>query len=94
VLFYQVQTEKNLAKEMREEAEAKANLIKVTSNANYTVTIESARGQGLTTLYRELGITNQIHKNSFDYLRTLRGLNNVWLTVDFNQRIVGSFGNN
>ncbi|XP_061169850.1 uncharacterized protein LOC133179122 [Saccostrea echinata] len=90
----QVQKIKNRAQEVREEGQAESNLIKITSSANYTVTIEGARSRGLTTLYRDLGITNQIHKNSFDYLRTLRGLDNIWLTVDFNQRIVGSFGNN
>ncbi|XP_062599612.1 uncharacterized protein LOC134261180 [Saccostrea cucullata] len=89
-----VQKYKNEAQEAREVGQAESNLIKITSSANYTVTIEGARSRGLTTLYRDLGITNQIHKNSFDYLRTLRGLDNVWLTVDFNQRIVGSFGNN
>lgn len=90
----QVQKIKNQALETREEAQAQSNLIKITSSANYTVTIEQARGLGLTTLYRELNISTQGHKNSFDYLRTLRGLDNVWLTVDFNQRIVGGFGGN
>ena len=93
-LFHQVQKIKNEALELREVAQAESNLIKITSSANYTVTIESARSKGLTTLYRELNISNQGHKNSFDYLRTLRGLANVWLTVDFNQRIVGGFGSN
>lgn len=94
LLCWQVQKIKNQALETREEAQAQSNLIKITSSANYTVTIEQARGLGLTTLYRELNISTQGHKNSFDYLRTLRGLDNVWLTVDFNQRIVGGFGGN
>lgn len=81
---------KNQAKEVRESAEATAQKIKVVSGADYTSEIEKARSTGLKKLYDGLGINTQEQKNSFDYLRTLRGLDNVHLTVDFQQRIAGS----
>lgn len=88
-----VQKIKNEAVELREQAAAQSKLIKVTSQANYTAIVESARSQGLNILFTALNITDQGHKNSFDYLRTLRALDNVHLTVDFQQRIIGSMGN-
>lgn len=87
-----VQKIKNEAAEIKEQAAAQSKLIKVTSEANYTAIVETARSQGLNLLYTYLNITDQEHKNSFDYLRTLRSLDNVHLTVDFQQRIVGSMG--
>ena len=54
--------------------------------------VEGARSIGLSKLYNGLGITKQEHKNSFDYLRTLRGMDNIWLTVDYQQKIVGNLG--
>lgn len=87
-----VQTRKNQAAETRQDAESTSTLLTLTSRANYTAVVESARSRGLATLYSRLGITDQNHKNSFDYLRTLRGLDNVHLSVDFEQNIMGSFG--
>lgn len=89
-----VQDIRNQAKEVRQEAEATSSLINTVSQANYTATVEKARSTGLKDLYNRLGISNQETKNSFDYLRTLRGLDKVHLTVDFQQRIVGGFGGN
>lgn len=83
-----VQKIHNTAYEIREEAEATSKLIQITSRANYTSEIETARSIGLSKLYKALGITQQSHKNSFDYLRTLRGMDNIWLTVDYQQRII------
>lgn len=80
---------KNEAAEISQNAESQAELLRIVSRANYTNTVELARSKGLQSLYSSLGITNQEHKNSFDYLRTLRGLDNVHLTVDFQQRIAG-----
>ncbi|KAK3082983.1 hypothetical protein FSP39_010818 [Pinctada imbricata] len=85
-----VRQRKNEVLEIQQQAEALSKLLRVESVANYTVIVEGARSKGLKDLYAGLGITQQIYKNSFDYLRTLRGLENVWLTVDFDQRIVGS----
>ncbi|XP_060073159.1 uncharacterized protein LOC132552974 [Ylistrum balloti] len=87
-----VQTRRNEAAEVRQEAEATSAMIQLTSRANYTAVVESSRSRGLTGLYSRLGITDQRIKNSFDYLRTLRGLDNVFLSVDFDQNIVGNFG--
>lgn len=81
---------KNQAKEIRETATAESQKIKVFSEADYTSTIEKARGLGLKHLYVGLGINTSEHKNSFDYLRTLRGLEHIHLTVDFQQRIAGN----
>ncbi|XP_060584044.1 uncharacterized protein LOC132740200 [Ruditapes philippinarum] len=81
---------KNQAKEIRETATSQSQKIKVVSEADYTNTIETARGSGLKQLYTSLGINSTEHKNSFDYLKTLRGLANVHLTVDFQQRIAGN----
>ncbi|OWF44236.1 uncharacterized protein LOC110458648 [Mizuhopecten yessoensis] len=87
-----IQTRRNEAAEIRQEAEATSSMIRLTSRANYTAIVESSRSRGLTTLYSRLGITDQRIKNSFDYLRTLRGLDNIHLSVDFDQNIMGSFG--
>lgn len=89
-IFFQVADIKNQAKEIREMATAESQKIKVVSEAEYTSIIEKARGSGLKKLFVGLGINNTEHKNSFDYLRTLRGLDNIHLTVDFQQRIAGT----
>jgi len=86
-----VQDIKNNAMELREVAQADSQLIRTISNANYTATVEKARSVGLRGLYQRLNIDTQTIKNSFDYLRTLRGMDNIHLTVDFTQRIVGGF---
>lgn len=83
---------KNRAEELKQEAEAQSSLINTISRANYTSIVERARSKGLKDLYTRLGIKDEKTKNSFDYLRTLRGLDHVHLTVDFQQRIVGGFG--
>ena len=83
---------KNQAKEIRESAESESKKIRVVSEAEYLSIVEKARGTGLKKLYDSLGIRTQEQKNSFDYLRTLRGLDNIHLTVDFQQRIAGSIG--
>ncbi|KAL4222775.1 hypothetical protein ACF0H5_018815 [Mactra antiquata] len=82
----------NQAKEIRESAESMSKTISIVAQAEYTSTIEKARSTGLKQLYDNLNIKTQEQKNSFDYLRTLRGLDNVHLTVDFQQRIAGSLG--
>ena len=53
---------------------------------------ETARSEGLTNLYEDLGISSQEHKSSFDYLRTLREMDGVRLSVDFDQLIAGPAG--
>lgn len=85
-----VQVIKNEAAEIRENGTAYANLITVTSQANYTATLETARADGLKGVFTSLGFTQQQYKSSFDYLKTLRGMDKAHLTVDFQQRIVGN----
>ncbi|RUS73690.1 hypothetical protein EGW08_018552 [Elysia chlorotica] len=82
----------NQAAELREKAKTESQRLQTISQANYTAIVEKARSKGLKNLYTELGITDQKTKSSFDYLRTLRGLSHVHLTVDFQQRIVGGLG--
>ena len=86
----QVKSIQNEAAEIQQEAQSQSAKIQTVSQAEYTSTIEKARSSGLSRLYASLGITEQQHKNSFDYLRTLRGLDNVHMTVDFQQRIAGN----
>lgn len=80
----------NEAKELSENGQVLSENIATVSRANYTNIVEKARGVGLKLLFKELNITEQKHKNSFDYLRTLRGLDGIHLTVDFQQRIAGN----
>ncbi|VDI49327.1 uncharacterized protein LOC143059524 [Mytilus galloprovincialis] len=89
---FEVRVIKNKALELSEQAESTSRLLHVTAAANYTSEVEGARSIGLTKLYNNLGITKQEHKNSFDYLRTLRGMDNIWLTVDYQQKIMGNLG--
>ncbi|GFS12513.1 hypothetical protein ElyMa_006699500, partial [Elysia marginata] len=82
----------NQAEELRQRAETQSQQLRIISQANYTAIVEKARSKGLKDLYDQLGIKDQAVKSSFDYLRTLRGLDHVHLTVDFQQRIVGGLG--
>jgi len=86
----QVQEIKNNASEIEQNARSQAELLSTVSQAEYTNSIETARSEGLTQLFSSLGITDQDKKNSFDYLRTLRGLEHAKLTVDYDQRIAGN----
>ncbi|KAK3591936.1 hypothetical protein CHS0354_031438 [Potamilus streckersoni] len=83
---------RNDAQEIKQNATVLSEYIGTISKANYTATIESARAVGLKRLFSDLSITDQKYKSSFDYLRTLKDLSNIYLTVDFQQRIAGSFG--
>lgn len=86
----QVQVIKNAAKEISENATAQAHLITTMSRSNYTAALEGARSEGLKLIFTQLGITNQSHKNSFNYLRTIRGQENTHLTISYQQRIAGN----
>ncbi|XP_076088758.1 uncharacterized protein LOC143059153 isoform X2 [Mytilus galloprovincialis] len=84
----------NDAKEISQNATAQATLIGSIAQANYTAILESARSDGLKRAFVELNFNLQEHKNSFDYLRTIRGQENTHLTVNFQQRIAGNLGTN
>lgn len=89
-----VRSIQNQAAEISGNATAAANRIGKQAAANYTAIVEKARAEGLKGLYTRLGLNTQELKNSFDYLRTLRTLDNVHFTIDFQQRIVGGFSTN
>ena len=77
------------AKEISQNATAQSSLISSVAQANATAVVERARANGLRHLYSEAGITRADHRASFDYLRTLQGLDNVHLAVDYDQLIQG-----
>ncbi len=77
---------------MTEDATAQSALIRSLAAANASSIVEMARSEGLKHLYRELGITDQQHKASFDYLRTLKGHSNIHMAVDFEHLIAGNIG--
>ncbi|KAL3832276.1 hypothetical protein ACJMK2_023934 [Sinanodonta woodiana] len=83
---------KNDAQEIKQNATVLSEYIGTVSKANYSAAIDNARVIGLKKLFNNLNITDQKYKSSFDYLRTLKDLSNIFLTVDFQQRIAGSFG--
>ncbi|OWF44238.1 uncharacterized protein LOC110458644 [Mizuhopecten yessoensis] len=89
-----VQRTENEAEEILQQGTVEAAYIHSVANANYTAIIESARSEGLKAVFNRLGVSSQQYKSSFDYLRTLRGLTHVHLTVDFQQLIAGNFGSN
>ncbi|XP_063412525.1 uncharacterized protein LOC134695238 [Mytilus trossulus] len=82
----------NEAKEINQNATAQAALVQSIARANYTALLETARSEGLKQVFSSLNITQQDKKNSFDYLRTIRGLDKLHLTVDYQQRIAGNLG--
>lgn len=79
----------NLALEISRQAESESSLIRSKSEANSTAIVERARTEGLKNLYEELGITDNKHKLSFDYIRTLGKKEDVSFAIDFNQLIAG-----
>ena len=83
---------KNAAGEISQNATAQASLITSISQANYTAALEEARSEGLKNVFTSLGFGQQNHKNSFDYLRTIRGQDNTHITVNFDQKIAGNLG--
>lgn len=89
-LSLQVQFIKNQAAEISQDATAQASLIAAISQANYTAALEQARTEGLKNVFNALGFTQQNQKNSFDYLRTVRGLEKMHITVDYQQKIAGN----
>jgi hypothetical protein len=52
----------------------------------------ATRSDGLKSVFTDLSFTQQDHKNSFVYLRTIRGQENTHLTIDYQQRIAGNIG--
>lgn len=90
LLILQVQQIRNIAEEIRNNGTIEANLFTAVAQANYSTVLEIARSEGLKQFFRDLGFTQQEYKNSFNYLRTLRGMPSAHFTIDFQQRIVGN----
>ena len=88
-LFCQVKQIENEAAEIAEGALSESELIVSMAEANSTAIVEQSRSNGLKHMYSELGITDQQHKASFDYLRTLKGQDKVFLSVDYQTNIAG-----
>ena len=89
-----VQVIRNEAVEVNQNATAQASLVTSISQANYTAVLETSRSEGLKSVFSLLSFNQQDHKNSFDYLRTIRGQSNTHLTIDYQQRIAGNLGGN
>ena len=80
---FQVASIENVASEIRENATARSRLIRAQADATASATIENARRQGLELLYSRLAITEPKHKASFDYLRTIKNMEQVHLAVNY-----------
>ncbi|XP_036356618.1 uncharacterized protein LOC115228206 isoform X2 [Octopus sinensis] len=81
----------NHAAEILESAKSDSKLITQTMDANASFTVETARITGLKNLYSTLNLTDMRQRNKFDYLRSLQKVNDLRLTIGYNQKISGSF---
>ena len=54
--------------------------------------MESARSDGLEVLYRDLGITDAGQKATFDYLRTVKNMDNAHLAVNYDSLRISTYG--
>ena len=89
---FQVQETYNEANEITNFANANASYIATVAATNATTIRESARGSGLQIMFDRLNLADEDYRRSFDYLRSLRDLTNVHLSVDFDQLVTGQFG--
>ena len=53
--------------------------------------MESARKEGLQKLYGDLGITDAGQKATFDYLRTVKNMENAHLAVNYDSLRISTF---
>ena len=83
----------NRAKEISQNANAQSRLIISNAEANSTATRERSRTDGLKHLYSEIGLTDQKHMSSFDYLNTIAQKQDVSLAVDFQTLVAGPMQN-
>lgn len=79
----------NKIQEVKENAAANVTVITAEADAKSLQFVEDARNQGLQLLYSSLNFTNEQHKASFNYLRTLRNHKNIRLHVNFASLISG-----
>ena len=73
----------NLADEIGQNAVANSTLIKSKASVESKALVEDARNQGLQIIYSSLNITNEEHKKTLDYVRTLRDSTNTNIYVGF-----------
>lgn len=73
----------NEAREIAQNASAKAVVIDAKAKAKALRVVEEARSEGLKNLYSELGITTDEEKAAFNYLRSLRQNKNVKINVGY-----------
>ncbi|PIK51459.1 hypothetical protein BSL78_11633 [Apostichopus japonicus] len=72
---------------------AYASVIRVKANAEAKATINLANSQGLTGMYSNLSITEEDHKASVHWLRTLRNQENLITGMNFEEYIKLTNGN-
>lgn len=75
----------NEAEEVRRNASAKASFITATAETDAKFLVNSAHRDGLRDLYTSLGITDEKHKASISYIRTLTESKAVRMNVGFDQ---------
>ena len=73
----------NQAREIAQNASAKATVISAQAKADALGIVEKARSDGLKNMYTVLGITKDRNKAGFNYLRSLRQNKNVMLNVGY-----------
>ena len=73
----------NQAREIAQNASAKATVISAQAKADALGIVEKARSDGLKNVYTVLGITTDEQKAAFNYLRSLRQNKNVKLNVGY-----------
>ena len=73
----------NQAREIAQNASAKATVISAQAKADALGIVEKARSDGLKNMYTVLGITKDRNKAGFNYLRSLRQNKNLKLNVGY-----------
>ena len=73
----------NEAAEIAQNAKTNATIIRAKADAEALLKVEKARDTGLSYIYQQLNITQEGHKSSFNYLRTLRGRKNIKFNVGY-----------
>ena len=77
----------NHALEVAQSANARSGLIKAQADAASKATLEGARNSGLQAIYTAVNMTNETHKKSLDYIRTLLNHKNTNFYVGFTTMI-------
>ena len=73
----------NIAAEIAQGASANSTLIKSKAAVDAKAMVEDSRNKGLQIIYTALNITNEEHKKTLDYVRTLRDTKHSTMYVGF-----------